>query len=57
VGYSRAYDQSGKKILPIRYSGSKSTGVEKIKLNANWDDFLIPLSKWTLNLCFTGLNV
>ena len=23
VGYSRAYDQSGKKILPIRYSGSK----------------------------------
>ncbi|SSC08408.1 DNA (cytosine-5-)-methyltransferase [bacterium endosymbiont of Bathymodiolus sp. 5 South] len=23
VGYSRAYNQSGKKILPIRYSGSK----------------------------------
>lgn len=33
-------------------SGSKSTGVEKIKLNANWDDFLIPLSKWTLNYAF-----
>jgi hemolysin activation/secretion protein len=33
-------------------SGSKSTGVDKIKLSADWDDFLIPLSKWALNYSF-----
>jgi hemolysin activation/secretion protein len=33
-------------------SGSKSTGVDKIKLSADWDDFLIPLSKWSLNYSF-----
>ncbi len=33
-------------------SGSKSTGVDKIKLNADWDDFLMPLSKWSLNYAF-----
>ena len=33
-------------------SGSKSTGVDKIKLNADWDDFLIPLSKWSFNYAF-----
>jgi hemolysin activation/secretion protein len=33
-------------------SGSKSTGVNKLKLNADWDDFLMPLSKWSLNYAF-----
>jgi hypothetical protein len=28
------------------------TGVDKIKLSADWDDFLIPLSKWALNYSF-----
>ena len=35
VGYSRAYDQSGKKILPIRYSGSKVVEGRKPKVIGN----------------------
>jgi hypothetical protein len=38
--------------ITLDNSGSKSTGVDKIKLSADWDDFLIPLSKWALNYSF-----
>ena len=33
-------------------SGSESTGVDKLKLIADFDDFLIPLSKWSLYYSF-----
>lgn len=38
--------------ITLDNSGSKLTGVEMVKLNADWDDFLIPLSKWSLNYAF-----
>lgn len=38
--------------ITLDNSGSKATGVDKIKLNANWGDFLMPLSKWSLNYAF-----
>ncbi|SHN92962.1 hypothetical protein BHECKSOX_1946 [Bathymodiolus heckerae thiotrophic gill symbiont] len=38
--------------ITLDNSGSKSTGVDKMKLNADWDDFLIPLSKWSFNYAF-----
>lgn len=38
--------------MTLDNSGSESTGVDKLKLNADFDDFLIPLSKWSLTYSF-----